>query len=657
MNKTKEKPQSSWIKEAESLFKVGRFEESLSLLEKELEINSNNWEVLNFKSSCLMKLNLLPEAKLHIEKSLKIDDSKGESWGFMGTYYLLNNQNEEAQKCFSQTEKLEGTELSFAQLAYFYYIIEKYDEAILYAQKALSINSINESALNTKGLLLIIDKKYELAIETFNTLIKVNSANSMYYSNIGYAYLSDGNNCEAKAPLEKAISLDPNNAHAFNNLAILYHNKSEQLLAWNYIEQAVSANPNIPKLWVNKGEILIHLIKSGQKSYGNLQNVGTYFFKGNLSVVDAMIALGPSMPEPVLSREERYQVILGMISMDVFFTDTVRECLVPEEHYFNIYRMSLEIVALLGTSDPNELHFAHYTTQETANALVFQNSSFRLNSVTTANDPKEGNSILDFFGFTGLYSPNVHQAFVGSFTFNPDSLNQFRLYGKNNNIEGTGVSLFLSFDYFADNADLNKGLMSPKSTGFSKMKQPLFRCIYIDPISRRVISLGHKEACVFYRDLDNYGLERDALDNKVSDYINFINELRVKVEKSLSDLSDEISILYNKIAKNDDQRNEFFQIIPKLLIHLRYLVKHYDFREEQECRIIQVEPLQKNPHIKVTQDNTRMYVDYLPFHDEDRSYLREVYWGPKTSNFELFKDQITHMGIDILCVKNEHPFV
>src|SRR5690606_20913557 len=116
--------------------------------------------------------------------------------------------------------------------------------------------------------------------------------------------------------------------------------------------------------------------------------------------------------------------------------------------------------------------------------------------------------------------PNIYQAFIGSFTFNPDSLNQFRLYGKNNNIEGSGVSLILSFQYFSDNANLNKGLTNPPTSNVEikeMTKQPLFRCIYIDPLSRRVISLGHKEACVFYR--ENIGVEREVLDEKVNNYL------------------------------------------------------------------------------------------------------------------------------------------
>lgn len=142
---------------------------------------------------------------------------------------------------------------------------------------------------------------------------------------------------------------------------------------------------------------------------------------------------------------------------------------------------SLQIVSLLNTDHEKELDFAHYTTLETANALIFQNSPFRLHSVTTANDPKEGLPILSFLGFSGSFLPTNYQAFVGSFTFNSDSLNQFRLYGKDNNVEGTGVSLLLSYDYFDENAALNKGLFNPSSQLIKIKKEPLFRCVYIDP--------------------------------------------------------------------------------------------------------------------------------------------------------------------------------
>src|SRR5690606_145713 len=145
-----------------------------------------------------------------------------------------------------------------------------------------------------------------------------------------------------------------------------------------------------------------------------------------------------------------------------------------------VYKTSLDIIALLNASEIEEFSFSHYTTTETANSLIFNNSSFRLNTVTTANDPREGYPLLNFLGFTGLYSPNIYQAFVGSFTFNPDSLNQFRLYGKKENVEGSGIGLELSFSYFAENITINNALISPTKEINNTLKQSIFRCIYLD---------------------------------------------------------------------------------------------------------------------------------------------------------------------------------
>lgn len=641
------------IKQVEELFKLNKTEESLKILEIELRSNPNNWQALNYKGCCYLKRKNYPEALANFERALEIDESQAESWGCLGTYYLLKKDISGADVCFKKVEGLEENELSNSQIAFYLYTIEDYEKSQLYVDKTLSINSDNESALNTKGLLLIKKEEYQDAINIFKTLIKNNVSNSMYHSNLGHAYHLKNKINEARKELKKSISLDPSNAYAYNNLAILYHSQSDYKTAWTYAESATSIESDISIFWQNKAEILISLIKSGEQTEENLEYVGYCLMRGNISAVDAISAL--NLSDIQFSKHEMCQIIRGMINMDIFYSETTRNCQVDKDSYLNIYQISLEIVALLNASEVDELEFAHYTTQETANTLIFNNSPFRLNSVTTANDPKEGYPLLNFIGFTGSYSPNIYQAFVGSFTFNPDSLNQFRLYGKNNNIEGSGMSLILSFNYFADDININNSLVNPFKITTTKIKQPLFRCVYLDPISRRVISLGHKEACVFYR--ENLNKTKDKIDEQVDKYLNFINDLKVKVEEGLNSLNSEVHNIFNKVQNDPIKHSEAIRLIPLLLIHIRYLVKHYDFKEEQECRIIQVEPLINNSRIKISDDNSRMYVNYLPFHKDSKTYLKSMYSGPRTSNFELLKDRVTQLGLNIYCIKNDHPFV
>lgn len=641
------------IKQVEELFKLNKIEESLKLLEIELRSNPNNWQALNYKGCCHLKRKNYPEALANFERALEIDDSQAESWGYLGTYYLLKKDTSGANVCFKKVEGLKENESSNSQIAFYLYTIEDYEKSQLYVDKTLSTNSSNESALNTKGLLLIKKEEYQEAINIFKKLIESNVPNSVYHSNLGHAYHLKNKINQAKKELEKSISLDPSNAYAYNNLAILYHSESDYKTAWTYAKLATSIDSDISTFWQNKGEILISLIRSGDQTEENLEYVGYCLIRGNISTVDAISALNSSNLR--FSKSEMHQIIRGMINMDLFYSETTRNCKVDKDSYLNIYQISLEIVALLNASEVEEFEFAHYTTQETANALIFKNSPFRLNSVTTANDPKEGYPLLNFIGFTGSFSPNIYQAFVGSFTFNPDSLNQFRLYGKNNNIEGSGVSLILSFNYFADDIKINNSLVNPLKIITSKIKHPIFRCVYLDPISRRVISLGHKEACIFYR--ESLNKSKNEIDEQVDKYLNFINELKVKVEEGLNNLNSEVHNIFNEIQNEPEKKLEAIKLIPLLLIHIRYLVKHYDFKEEQECRIIQVEPLINNSKIKISDDNSRMYVNYLSFHNDSKTYLNYMYSGPMTSNFELLKDRVTQLGLNINCIKNDHPFV
>ncbi|MGB7529241.1 tetratricopeptide repeat protein [Sphingobacterium cellulitidis] len=633
------------------LIRKNNLKEALDILDNELANNPNNWKALNYKGNYLLNEKRYTEALQHFEKAVKLDSTQSESWAFLGTYYLITKNQESAAKCFIEAEKLSPSESGCAQIAFYYYSIEENEKSQLYVDKALSINNNNENALNTQGLLLIKKNEYKDAIKFFKALTSFNKFNSIYYNNLGHAYHLNKQLQYAKRNLEHSIKLNNSNANAYNNLAILHSEKLNFTEAWECICKATSLDQDNHQFWLNRGDILFSIIKSGIDTTETLKDVGYYFYRANISTVDALSALMNS--SNTFTNEDDIDIIIsGMIDLDVFFTETTKNCIIDKSFYYMIYKISLEIIALLNVSEIEESSYSHYTTSDTANILIFENSPFRLHSVTTANDPKEGYPLLNFLGFTGLYSPNIYQAFVGSFTFNPDSLNQFRLYGKIENIEGSGIGIELSYNYFSEDIKINNSLISPSK---NEVKQSIFRCIYLDPLSKRIISIGHKEACVFYR--ENLKEDKDIIDEKVNEYLSKIESIKNSVEKLLDNLNNTIHQYYYSHEVNDSEKEEIIKIVPLLLIHLRYLVKHYDFKEEQECRIIQVEPLIDNSKIKISQDYGRMYLEYLPFRHASQSYLKNIYFGPKCTNFELFKDRITQLNSNIFCWQNEHPFI
>jgi len=234
--------------------------------------------------------------------------------------------------------------------------------------------------------------------------------------------------------------------------------------------------------------------------------------------------------------------------------------------------------------------------------------------------------------------------FAGCFTFNHDCLNQYRLYGKENGIEGTGVALIFKNTFFSNEANLHLPVPNPDlrnleydapliSNKYDEKKHPLFRCIYIDPDIEipRVETVGHKENFLFHREKN---------EERIKDYNTTITEIIDIINDKMKEL--------RELVKGLDPT-----IVHELLINLCYLTKHIAFKEEQECRIVRICRLDsKNSEIKVSHDFKQMYIEY---HPSVLNYLVAINFGPKATGMELFQDILKLNGKNILCKKSKTP--
>ncbi len=314
--------------------------------------------------------------------------------------------------------------------------------------------------------------------------------------------------------------------------------------------------------------------------------------------------------------------------------------------YKEVYIRSFFIISLLHVKDKNEKLVAHYLEKNISQRLLFDsNSKFRLNAINYSNDPKEGRTLLDFLYGKEEYKTDEelnnkeYEAFAGCFTFNYDSLNQFRLYGKEGDKEGTGLSLVFRNNFF--NKEVIPALKSSKIDSsetsdynyIEKDKFPLYRCIYIDPQSgtgQPIAVVGQKEESLF---------DKENMRDKFHKYNTEMNKITKRVKKEMRYLKDK--------AKNLDP-----VIVGKLLIHLRYLVKHIAFKEEQECRMVKIHNL-NDKEIEMKDEYKQMYIKYSP---AVPLYIDKIYFGPKAGGIELFKNMLKNKRLDhIPCEKSTNP--
>ena len=113
-------------------------------------------------------------------------------------------------------------------------------------------------------------------------------------------------------------------------------------------------------------------------------------------------------------------------------------------------------------NDQEYTTISHYTSVNALSAMLSDDgmSPFRLSSLGLANDPKEGEILYDFLTTEilekGVYLQvqNIpikkYTAVQASFTKLEDALTMFRLYGKVEKNEDTGVNLVFNKYFFSD---------------------------------------------------------------------------------------------------------------------------------------------------------------------------------------------------------------
>lgn len=280
-----------------------------------------------------------------------------------------------------------------------------------------------------------------------------------------------------------------------------------------------------------------------------------------------------------------------------------------------------------------EHKFAHYSRCETAFKLIGNSqtgspSAFRLGSIGNVNDPKEGVVLGQYLGKCCKLASDIfidnepYATFVGCFTFNHDSLNQFRLYGKENNQEASGVSLVFLSDFFGrsnramhinnpmrvddqdhklkdEDDEANEILKMPefsmnargdKANKDKPIKYNLYRCIYIDP-ETGYLSLARRDKATFYQECAN-SMNSEDLDSiremaeaRWANYSKIIDRKENGIRDLIRRLTCLIDEIYEDGANAKESVNKFMRIG---LLKLQYLVKHAAYQEEQECRMIYV---------------------------------------------------------------------
>lgn len=334
---------------------------------------------------------------------------------------------------------------------------------------------------------------------------------------------------------------------------------------------------------------------------------------------------------------------------------------------------------------PFERKLAHYTSTYTSNLLLGNDknntrpSSFRLNTINNVNDPSEGQLLIRKLkgvknnSFVPLAFDEKFHAFISCFTFNHDSLNQFRLYGKQDNKEASGMSLVFKKDFFQsknfiggisylaiDNTleitesisninvkeshDIQGQKIKNENDDQKIVRRSVMRCVYLDPTSD-YFHLAQRNRLTFFREFgDNIVIKNGTKQPQAEyewgiyqEYIKIITDEFEIAYKDLKTIYKEVEAEINSVrfTLGSLKQKELAILVDEILLPLKYLIKHSAFREEQECRMIYITSMDRS---EVTMGyGSFLYIEYEP---DVKTHLDKIYIAPAALHYKRYFDYV-----------------
>lgn len=577
--------------EIEKEINLGNFEYVIEKCNEYLNLNSDLAFLYNYMGLCKSNLGLHKEAINNLNKSIELNKE----------LYNENNLyiNETVEKNLTEAYYYRG--LAKKDLREYNEAIEDFKEALKYNHTYWLVihYNIGVSKINL-GL-------YEDAINEFDNIInRVSYYNetkkreeSFYIRLYEYHMRTYCNNAFAKLLLgqnvyksfEDFISCNkffiPNNNHIIYIVSLLFENFKYDLIEkiFNYLIEE-----NYNDLWEN--DTTYNLLKSKTSDKEILSNI-----KKNLL----------------------YQYLL--LQSLSFNNKTLKS-----EYTYNI-------------------EIAHYTSLNTLIKLINENNNIRITNISNANDPKEGKILENILNKNKLDIKIKNDenliTLQTSFSRNKDTLTMFRLYGKNENKEATGICLVLDKKYFND-----AYLSSVIEVDLDNKKQEEKKGNENYQIAKEIIQkrLERKNLYwVIYYNKEKNQLVFNPTKSKYSSVIIDLNTTKNN-KKNINKIEDLINCIFHNIIKNTkeidkiEDNNLKDEIFSNLFENIKYIIKHEAFFEEQELRML-ITTDYKNNDIKID-ENKRLYIDYNELFNENENFIKEIILGGKIEDKELKADYI-----------------
>lgn len=636
------------------------YNEAIKDYDMAIELNNTLVDAYTRRGLSKNNLGLFEEAIKDFNKVIELDDKnfqayidRGDSKNYLGLY-------KEALEDYNKSIELNPNNfISYSMRAGIKVNLMLYKEALIDYDKAIELNPKYAIGYFYRGITKAFLKQYSKSIVDFNRAIDLDNNYSLAYYAIAFVKTQLRQYEDALKYFDKAIESNDN----YMIYAFLYYGRGLCKYILNMpkeaikdFDEAIKSDNNYLKAYYNRSlsknnlnlykEALKDFIKYIEliKNYKNVSInsiVGSFFSKLEINDIEYIFNKLTNKDYNNLWENDITFNILNNKVKDLNILNDIKMVLLYQ--YF-LLKSLLFNNDIFKKSYNYNIELSHYTSVNVLYLLLNNESNnIRMTDISTTNDTKEGKILENIFYRNNLNikikNNNNLITLQTSYSRNKDYLNMFRLYGKKDDKEATGICLVIDKEYLNNNPIT---LLSPieikneKDINYNIEKEEKKRNIYW------VLYYNEKNNHLIFNPTD---LEYSNLIIDLSKIEQFENKCNIKSDNIVSVIGYIFyNIFYytrelNNKIEDKDLKDEIFN---NLFENIRYVIKPNSFCEEQELRMI-ITTNRNDFNIKKCDNTNKLYVNYEELFNEDENYIKEIILGSKIEDKELLINDIENI--------------
>ncbi len=193
-----------------------------------------------------------------VNKALEINDNLPQAYVIKAKVYEENDLLNEAIELYKQQIELYPNELIYiSNLGILDYKAGLIDEAIENFKKAILLDPYNPDIYFNLGNAYFQQCKLEEAKSVFETALELNRKTPPVLNNYGLVLINLGNYTEAIHSFNLALETDPDSPILLFNLSIAFERMNDLQKSYELINQAIQKDSTTALFYIQKGDILI----------------------------------------------------------------------------------------------------------------------------------------------------------------------------------------------------------------------------------------------------------------------------------------------------------------------------------------------------------------------------------------------------------------